>query len=158
MANHLEQIPLNMSAPNKKIFSWKGPLWDSSLLVSISHFGIRLFFAYPRENGDQVYKESAGINLFWGACKNGIVVAKCSDPRAKFWTCTWTLGKSKSTVWPGAPGVLLDPWQVLSRRVLNRTLVYQINSEEAPPGNNQQGLLLEGKPTVQLNRTLGFPD
>ena len=40
------------------------------------------------------------------------------------------LGKSKSTVWPGAPGVLLDPWQVLSRRVLNRTLVYQINREE----------------------------
>ena len=46
---------------------------------------------------------------------------------------------------------------MLSRRVLNRTLVYQINREEAPPGNNQKGLL-EGKPTVQLNRTLGFPD
>ena len=42
---------------------------------------------------------------------------------------------------------------MLSRRVLNRTLVYQINREEAPPGNNQKGLL-EGKPTVQLNRTL----
>ena len=25
-----------------------------------------------------------------------------------------SLGKSKSTVWPGAPGVLLRPWQVLS--------------------------------------------
>ena len=46
---------------------------------------------------------------------------------------------------------------MLSRRVLNRTLVYQINREEAPPGNDQKGLL-EGKPTVQLNRTLGFPD
>ena len=46
---------------------------------------------------------------------------------------------------------------MLSRRVLNRTLVYQINREEAPPGNNQKGLL-EGKPTVQLNRTLGFPE
>ena len=45
---------------------------------------------------------------------------------------------------------------MLSRRVLNRTLVYQINREEAPPGNNQKGLL-EGKPTVQLNRTLGSP-
>ena len=33
----------------------------------------------------------------------------------------------------------------------------QINREEAPPGNNQKGLL-EGKPTVQLNRTLGFPE
>ena len=31
------------------------------------------------------------------------------------------------------------------------------NREEVPPGNNQKGLL-EGKPTVQLNRTLGFPD
>ena len=40
---------------------------------------------------------------------------------------------------------------------LNRTLVYQINREEAPPGDNQKDLL-EGKPTVQLNRTLGFPD
>ena len=46
---------------------------------------------------------------------------------------------------------------MLSRRVLNRTLVYQINREEAPPGNDQKGLL-EGKPTVQLNRTLGFPE
>ena len=46
---------------------------------------------------------------------------------------------------------------MLSRRVLNRTLVYQINREEAPPGNNQK-CLLEGKPTVQLNRTLGFPE
>ena len=46
---------------------------------------------------------------------------------------------------------------MLSRRVLNRTLVYQINREEVPPGNNRKGLL-EGKPTVQLNRTLGFPD
>ena len=46
---------------------------------------------------------------------------------------------------------------MLSRRVLNRTLVYQINREEVPPGNDQKGLL-EGKPTVQLNRTLGFPD
>ena len=45
----------------------------------------------------------------------------------------------------------------LVRRVLNRTLVYQINREEAPPGNNPKGLL-EGKPTVQLNRTLGFPE
>ena len=46
---------------------------------------------------------------------------------------------------------------MLSRRVLNRTPVYQINREEVPPGNHQKGLL-EGKPTVQLNRTLGFPD
>ena len=46
---------------------------------------------------------------------------------------------------------------MLPRRVLNRTLVYQINREEVPPGNNQKGLL-EGKPTVQLNRTLGFPE
>ena len=46
---------------------------------------------------------------------------------------------------------------MLSRRVLNRTLVYQINKEEVPPGNNQKGLL-EGTPTVQLNRTLGFPN
>ena len=46
---------------------------------------------------------------------------------------------------------------MLSRRVLNRTLVNQINREEVPPGNNQKGLL-EGKPTVQLNRTLGIPD
>ena len=44
---------------------------------------------------------------------------------------------------------------MLSRRVLNRTLVYQIHREDAPPGNDQKGLL-EGKPTVQLNRTLGF--
>ena len=46
---------------------------------------------------------------------------------------------------------------MLSRRVLNRTLVYHIKREEASPGNNQKGLL-EGKPTVQLNRTLGFPE
>ena len=46
---------------------------------------------------------------------------------------------------------------MLSRRVLNRTLVYSINREEAPPGNYQK-CLLEGKPTVQLNRTLGFPE
>ena len=46
---------------------------------------------------------------------------------------------------------------MLSKRVLNRTLAYQINREEAPPGNNQKDLL-EGKPTVQLNRTLGFPE
>ena len=45
---------------------------------------------------------------------------------------------------------------MLSRRLLNRTLVYQINREEAPPGNINN-LLLEGKPTVQLSRTLGFP-
>ena len=35
------------------------------------------------------------------------------------------------------------------RRFLNRTLVYQINREEAPP---------VGKPTVQLNRTLEIPE
>ena len=52
---------------------------------------------------------------------------------------------------------MLDPWQVLSRRVLNRTLAYQINREEPPRRDNQKGLL-EGKPTVQLNHTLGFPE
>ena len=51
----------------------------------------------------------------------------------------------------------VGPLASASRRLLNRTLVYQIKREEAPPGNISKALL-EGKPTVQLNRTLDFPE
>ena len=52
----------------------------------------------------------------------------------------------------------MDSWQALSRRVLNRTLVYQITTERKPLLETISKALLEGKPTIQLNRALGLPD
>ena len=45
------------------------------------------------------------------------------------------LGKSKSTIWPGAPGVLLDNWQVknkLSREGTNFSITSPLSGRSHP--------------------------